>query len=190
MQAHSLRSLCRTAQAAERISFLNRQISPSPISHRGFSRSSVKMAAPPETKGTKLNHTMLRVKDPKKSLDFYQNTIGMSLIDTHEADSFTLYFLAFDSAETAGLKRNQREGILELTHNHGSESDDKVKYHNGNDEPQGFGHICISVPNLQEACDRFEKLGVEFKKKPSEGKMRNIAFLYDPDHYWIEVIAH
>lgn len=60
--------------------------------------------------------------------------------------------------------------------------------HNGNDQPQGFGHTCISVPDLDEACARFEKLGVEFKKRPQDGKMRSIAFIYDPDHYWVEII--
>lgn len=60
--------------------------------------------------------------------------------------------------------------------------------HNGNDQPQGFGHTCISVPDLEEACARFEKMGVEFKKKPHEGNMRRIAFLFDPDRYWVEVI--
>lgn len=47
-----------------------------------------------------------------------------------------------------------------------------------------------SVDDLQAACDRMQSMGVKFKKLPSEGKMRNIAFAYDPDGYWVEVIAH
>ncbi|KAH7942187.1 hypothetical protein HPB49_021785 [Dermacentor silvarum] len=60
-------------------------------------------------------------------------------------------------------------------------------YHNGNTAPRGFGHIGIMVPNVAEACARFEKLGVKFVKKLNEGKMKNIAFIQDPDGYWIEI---
>lgn len=47
-----------------------------------------------------------------------------------------------------------------------------------------FGHIAISVDDVQAECDRLEKLGVEFKKRPQDGKMKHIAFIYDPDRYW------
>ncbi|HBS15483.1 MAG TPA: lactoylglutathione lyase, partial [Alcanivorax sp.] len=51
-----------------------------------------------------------------------------------------------------------REAMLELTHNWGSEDDPDFQYHNGNDEPQGFGHIGVTVPDVYAASQRFEKL--------------------------------
>jgi lactoylglutathione lyase len=76
-----------------------------------------------------------------------------------------------------------RSGVLELTHNHGTENDPNFQgYANGNSEPgRGFGHIAISVDNVDEACERLDKLGVPFKKKPNDGKMKGIAFILDPD---------
>ena len=61
-------------------------------------------------------------------------------------------------------------------------------YHHGNSDPQGFGHICISVPNIHQACQRFERLGVEFQKKLGEGGIQDIAFIKDPDGYWVEIV--
>jgi lactoylglutathione lyase len=78
--------------------------------------------------------------------------------------------------------------ILELTHNHGTESLATTPYHSGNAEPKGFGHIAITVGNVEEACARFEQLGVQFKKRLTDGKMKHIAFILDPDGYWIEVV--
>ena len=56
----------------------------------------------------------------------------------------------------------------------GAESDANFKgYVSGNEEPsRGFGHICISVDDLDAACKRFDELGVKFKKRPEEGRMR------------------
>jgi len=79
-------------------------------------------------------------------------------------------------------------GILELTHNHGTEMLDKTPYHSGNSEPQGFGHIAITVDDVEAACARFERLGVPFKKRLTDGKMKSLAFILDPDGYWIEVV--
>lgn len=133
---------------------------------------------------------MLRIKDPEASLKFYTEVMGMDLIDEHDAGSFKLFFLAYNLPSQKDLKRGEREGILELTWNKGTEKDPNFAYHNGNDEPQGFGHTCISVDNLDKAVARFDKLGVQFKKRPEDGNMKTIAFIYDPDKYWIEIIEH
>jgi lactoylglutathione lyase len=51
----------------------------------------------------------------------------------------------------------------------------------GNEEPQGFGHICLSVENLDEACKFMEEKGVNWKKRLTEGRMKDVAFVLDPD---------
>ncbi|KIM45579.1 hypothetical protein M413DRAFT_66221 [Hebeloma cylindrosporum] len=149
-----------------------------------------------ETASFKFNHTMLRIRDPAASLPFYQNIIGMELLSEKKSDDFTLYFLAFNhegkdlTKEEKEASRFAREGVLELTHNHGTESDPNFQgYSSGNSDPgRGFGHIAITVDDVEKACERFEQLGVQFKKKPSDGKMRHIAFILDPDGYWIEIV--
>lgn len=92
---------------------------------------------------------MLRVKDAEKSLKFYQEVLGMTRMRTHDApdSGFSLYFLGYPGSKpvTENDKTSEREGLLELTWNHGTEKDENFSYHNGNDEPQGFGHICKSV---------------------------------------------
>lgn len=137
---------------------------------------------------------MIRVKSSSTSLRFYQEVMGMTLLRTseHSSASFNLYFLGYpNSADpSAATSQAHREGVLELTWNYGTEADENFSYHNGNDEPQGFGHIAISVDDLDAACARFEELGVKWKKRLTEGRMKNVAFVLDPDGYWIEVIQN
>lgn len=97
------------------------------------------------------HHTMIRVKDAEKSLKFYQETMGMSLLRTIEqsAAGFNLYFLGYPGPEgivSEDKFTSHNEGLLELTWNYGTEKDENFKYHDGNSQPQGFGHICKSPP--------------------------------------------
>ncbi|CAG7938703.1 unnamed protein product [Penicillium salamii] len=145
----------------------------------------------------RLNHTMLRVKDAEASLKFYQESMGMTLVRTIENpdNQFNLYFLGYPASNPEikeGSKNSvaEWEGLLELTWNYGTEKQEGPVYHNGNTEPQGFGHICISTDDLEAACDRFESLNVPFKKRLTDGRMHNIAFILDPDGYWVEVVQN
>lgn len=153
---------------------------------------------PEETEGFTLNHSMMRVKDPDVSLAFYTGVLGMKVLrklDFPEME-FSLYFLTClqdgdtppeDTGERTAWTFSQR-GILELTHNWGTEKDPDAKYHNGNDQPQGFGHICISVPDLDRAIAWLDRNGVDYVKRPEQGKLKDVAFIKDPDGYWIEII--
>jgi len=152
-----------------------------------------------QTSGFTFNHTMLRIKDPAKSLEFYTGVLGMTLLAVKKFPEmeFDLYFLAkLTESERENLPAGddleifafRQRGILELTHNYGTESQADFSYHDGNSEPQGFGHICFSVPNLADAVAWFDKNNVEFKKRPEDGSMKNIAFIKDVDGYWIEIV--
>lgn len=168
---------------------------PTALDHPG-----VAAQVPAETAGFVFNHTMLRVKDIAASLGFYTGVLGFRLIDQRDFPEaeFSLYFLALlppgtqipegDDARRvwmAGIP-----GVLELTHNHGSEKQASAVYHNGNSDPRGFGHICISVPDIQAACARFDDLQVPYQKRLEDGRMKHLAFIKDPDGYWVEIISN
>lgn len=153
---------------------------------------------PKETAGFTFNHTMLRIKDPAVSLDFYQKVLGMMLLRKLDFSefNFSLYFLAhLRAGETLAeddkvrtVQTFAREGVLELTHNWGTENDSDFHYHDGNAQPQGFGHICFSVPDLDKAVAWFDANEVTYVKRPEDGNMKHIAFIKDPDGYWIEIV--
>jgi lactoylglutathione lyase len=157
----------------------------------------VSPAVPEATKGFVLNHSMLRVKDPTVALDFYTGIMGMRVLRKLDFPEmkFSLYFLhratddavPQDTGERTAYTFSQR-GVLELTHNWGTESDPDFKYHDGNAQPQGFGHICFSVPDLDAAVAWFDENKVTYVKRPDEGKMKDVAFIKDPDGYWIEIV--
>ena len=144
-----------------------------------------------------MNQTMLRIKDPEQSVAFYQDVLGMTLLEKFDfpAMEFALYFMGYpqsdipeDATERAKWIFDQ-PALLELTHNYGTEDDADFSYHNGNDDPRGFGHIGISVPDVYAACARFEEMEVEFVKRPDDGNMKGLAFVKDPDGYWIEILS-
>ena len=82
--------------------------------------------------------------------------------------------------------------VIELTHNHGTETDADFAYHNGNDQDKGqlrgFGHVGFLTEDLQAATAYFDAQGVPFKKRPEDGMMHSLAFVFDPDNYWVEII--
>jgi lactoylglutathione lyase len=147
--------------------------------------------------GFVLNQTMLRIKDPERSVAFYRDVMGMTLLDRYDfpAMKFSLYFMGYPAGpvpEDRGARVKwvfEQPALLELTHNWGTEDDPDFAYHNGNSEPRGFGHIGLSVPDVRAACARFEEQGVEFVKRPDDGAMKGLAFVKDPDGYWIEILS-
>jgi len=159
-----------------------------------------------------LAQTMLRIKDPSKSITFYRDVLKMTLLkEIHfgpDKGNFSLYFLASippgqDVPDAKASDENEKNNsfitnmysqVLELTHNHGTEKIDAFSYHDGNTENKekgihrGFGHIGFLVDDLKKSCKYFDESGVKFKKRPEEGAMRGLAFLYDPDGYAVEII--
>jgi len=132
-----------------------------------------------ETENTqefRLLHTMIRVRDMDKSIDFYTRHMGMDLIRRKDfpGGEFTLAFLGYG---------NEREHtVIELTHNWGQGED----YELGN----GFGHLAIAVSDIYGLCERLAADGVPVPRPP--GAMQHgttvIAFIDDPDGYKIELI--
>lgn len=155
----------------------------------------------PATHDYVFNQTMMRIKDPERTLKFYSEVLGMTLVKKLDfpAMEFTLYFMAALSPEqreqwstnqdTRITQTFSRPAMLELTHNWGDENKPELSFHSGNEEPKGFGHIGFAVPDIDAACERFETLGVEFQKRPQDGNMKGIAFIKDPDGYWIEIFT-
>ena len=134
------------------------------------------------------SQTMLRVKDPQKTIAFYK-ALGMEVLTEKHFDDFSLFFLASSNVPDDQDVKTAFQPVLELTHNHGTEKDDDFKYYNGNEEGrQGFGHIGFLVDDIYKACDAIRPLGYGFRKEPDGGSMRGLAFCLDPDGYSVEII--
>ena len=120
-------------------------------------------------------HTMLRVGNLQRSLDFYTKVLGMRLLRTTDRPD-QKYTLAF-----VGYADESEQAVLELTYNYGVE-----RYELGT----AFGHVAIGVPNVAAACDRIRKAGglVTREPGPVKGGTTVIAFVQDPDGYKIELI--
>ena len=125
----------------------------------------------------RLLHTMLRVGDLQRSIDFYTRVMGMQLLRTTERPE-QKYSLAF-----VGYGRNTEHAEIELTYNHGVDH-----YELGS----AYGHIAIEVPDAAAACEKIRHGGGNVTREagPVQGGTTVIAFVTDPDGYKIELIEH
>jgi lactoylglutathione lyase len=118
---------------------------------------------------------MIRVGDLERSIAFYTQVLGMSLLrrQDHPSGAFTLAFLGYDD--------EARSTVLELTHNW-----DTTSYDLGS----GFGHIAIAVPSATRACEEIRRRGGKVVREagPMKHGSTIIAFVEDPDGYRIELI--
>lgn len=121
-------------------------------------------------------HTMVRVSDLERSLDFYCNKLG--LVEIHRYDSeggrFTLVFLAAPGDIEAA--RASKAPLLELTHNWDPEA-----YQGG----RNFGHLAYGVDNIYQTCQQLIDAGVTINRPPRDGHM---AFIRSPDNVSIELL--
>ena len=120
-------------------------------------------------------HTMLRVGDLQRSIDFYTGAMGMTLLRTTERPE-QKYSLAF-----VGYGANPAQAEIELTYNHGVSS-----YEPGT----AFGHLAIGVADVTAMCDKIRQAGGSVTREPGpvQGGSTFIAFVTDPDGYKIELI--
>lgn len=129
-----------------------------------------------DTSSYRMLHTMLRVFDLEKSIDFYTRLLGMKLLRRTDFPSgeFTLAFV--------GYGEESSHTVLELTHNWGQ----KEPYTIGS----GYGHVALAVPDIYAACARLEKAGAKIPRPPGPMKHGStpIAFVEDPDGYRVELI--
>ncbi len=120
-------------------------------------------------------HTMLRVGDMQRSIDFYTKVMGMKLLRTTDRPE-QKYSLAF-----VGYGDEREQAVLELTYNYGVD-----KYDLGT----AFGHIAIAVDDAYAACEKIRAGGGNVTREPGpvKGGTTVIAFVTDPDGYKIELI--
>jgi lactoylglutathione lyase len=123
----------------------------------------------------RLLHTMLRVGDMQRSIDFYTRVLGMQVLRTTDRPE-QKYSLAF-----VGYGPESEHAVLELTYNYGVDS-----YELGT----AFGHVAIAVDDAYAACERIRAAGGNVTREPGpvKGGTTVIAFVTDPDGYKIELI--
>jgi lactoylglutathione lyase len=123
----------------------------------------------------RLLHTMLRVGDLQRSIDFYTRVLGMKLLRTTERPD-QKYDLAF-----VGYGNNPGHAEIELTYNYG------VKHY---ELGTAFGHIALGVADVYGACEKIRANGGNVTREPGpvKGGTTVIAFVIDPDGYKIELI--
>lgn len=123
----------------------------------------------------RLLHTMLRVGDMQRSIDFYTKNLGMKLLRTADNEEYK-YSLAF-----VGYGDEIDHTVLELTYNWGVS-----EYEHGG----AFGHIAIGVEDIYGLCDKLKAAGADVYREPGpvKGGKTIIAFVRDPDGYAIELI--
>ena len=130
--------------------------------------------SPSPTAGWRLNHSMLRIRDPVASLHFYIELMGMRTVFTLNSGPYTIYFLGCPSSENShtiahfvqsSLENMSQQSLLELCHVHGSEKIESGLYSNGNTPPHiGFGHLGFNVPDVAAALDRLSAGGAKVVK--------------------------
>lgn len=120
-------------------------------------------------------HTMLRVGDMQRSIDFYTRIMGMQLLRTTDRPE-QKYALAF-----VGYASNPEQAELELTYNYGVDS-----YDMGG----AYGHVALGVDDIYATCEQIRAKGGNITREPGPVKGGNtlIAFITDPDGYKIELI--
>ncbi len=121
-------------------------------------------------------HTMLRVGNLQRSIDFYTQVLGMELLRTSENPQYqySLAFLGFGGG-------NPAQAELELTYNWGTDHYDLGT---------AYGHIALGVPDAYAACEKIRAAGGQITREPGpvKGGSTVIAFVTDPDGYKIELI--
>ena len=124
----------------------------------------------------RMAHTMIRVRDLEKSIDFYTKVLGMKVLRQKEypGGKFTNTFV--------GYGPEQSHPAIELTYNW----DQEQPYDLGN----GWGHVALEVPDVYATCEALKKAGAKITRPPGPMKhgTRVIAFVEDPDGYKIELL--
>ena len=120
-------------------------------------------------------HTMIRVGDLGRSLDFYSNVLGMKILRRKDYPDgrFTLAFVGYGDESS--------NAVIELTHNWDT---------NAYDIGTGYGHIALGMENIYTACEAIREKGGKISREPGPMKhgTTEIAFVEDPDGYKIELI--